>query len=161
MRDMRTRQQAERSEQNRHFVMAIGFALGFNALFALIHTLGANSSLGETIAGLLYRCGFIAVGAMFIGAFVIGYQYNQPRRTPLALMLLATGILTQLHFVVVNPALAGLDGLLYYAVDVIVVVVLSYDTLLRVRLWRGARTAQIADVVELRSGSRHRTHRAA
>lgn len=160
MRALQARPQSTPSECIRHFVAALIGAVGFNALFALIHTLGANSPSWDDVAKLLDRNGFLAVGAIFLGAYVIGYHYKGG--TFFGMCMLAFGALTQAHLFFVAPQLLGWRGGWYFAVDAIAVIVIAYDILLRVRRRRELRNAPMAEVVTLpRGASRPYSNRAA
>lgn len=149
MRVKHARSQADRAERTRHFVAAFIGVVVFNALFALIHTLEANSSFGGVVVGPFDSMGFLAVGAIFLGAYVVGYE----RGSLLGVVLFVAGALTQAHMFFVQPWLLGWHGGWYFAVDAAVVIVIVYDILLRMRLRRDARAVPVAEVVLLRTNA--------
>jgi hypothetical protein len=158
MRAIHARSQSAHRERIRHFVAALIGVVVFNALLALIHTLGANSPSWEAVVQFIGRHGFLAVGAMFLGAYAIGYKGN----ALFGMCVLALGALTQAHLFFVAPQFLGWPGVWYYAIDAIAVIVVAYDIHLRVQGWRSQRHAPVADVVALRPGaSRPHSHRAA
>jgi len=142
-------------EQNRLFWAALLLIAALNGLFALVYTLRSASLFAAHVWHMTSLGGFMGVAAVLTGAYYLAYH---DKRRGLALGLAMAAIASQVHIFYTQPAFLSGRGWLYYVVDLIAVVVVSYDLWLQREI---RRKNTLAPVVTLDERRRHDSRHAA